>query len=268
MAQRCAGKTRKRRIFTQKKIDYHLAYIDNKVEGYIGALADADGEKREELEKKIEQKAAQKKKYELLNQQLNESGDSQISISDPDTRLLVKGNKSIVGYNVQSVVDAKNNIPIDYEVTNKTDSGAMAGMLEQTIEVLNLEKDEYNRLTKELEALFDTGYHNGEQIQKTEQLGVTTYVCEPKPAKRAGRSPAYDLSEFEYRAREDIYICPQNQTLKTTGVWSKTGSGHLAKTYRTKACNNCPFRDKCTKAKAGRIIRRSEYAKSYERNKI
>jgi len=261
------GQNSKKNNYTQKKIDRHLTYIENKVKEYLDALASADGEKKKELEVKLKVKEEQKKKYELLEKQLKESGESQISTSDPATRLLVKGNTSIVGYNIQSMVDAKHNIPIDYEVTNETDSKAMGEMLERSIEVLELEKDEEGKIKEELKGLFDTGYHNGEEIEKAEKQGVTTYVCVPKPHQRKGLSPKYNLSEFKYKNKEDVYVCPEGQILVTKGVWTKTSSGSLVKTYRTKSCADCPVRDKCTKAKIGRTIKRNEYAESYERNK-
>lgn len=46
---------------------------------------------------------------------------------------MVRNNITEVSYNVQTTADAKNNIPIDYKVTNENDSKAM-GNLVQTIQ--------------------------------------------------------------------------------------------------------------------------------------
>lgn len=201
---------------------------------------------------------------------LEKRGDCQISLSDPDTRLLVKGGESMVGYNPQVVTDSLNNIPVDFEVTNEVDSGSMVGMLERTIENLGLEKDEDGILVEELKGTLDAGYYNGEQLEKAQRLGVTTYVAE-RESSSASRVPNEDfgLQNFKYDEKKDVYICPANQELTTNGTWSKVNdNGHLAKTYSTSACKDCPFRTQCTKSKkAGRIIRRSQYAESYKQNK-
>lgn len=201
---------------------------------------------------------------------LEKSGESQISLSDPDARLLVKGGESMVGYNPQVVTDSLHNIPVDFEVTNEVDSGAMVGMLERTIENLELEKDEDGILIEELKGTLDAGYYNGEQLEKAQRLGVTTYVAE-RESSSASRVPneSFGLQNFKYNEEKDVYVCPANQELTTNGTWSKANdNGHLAKTYSTSACKDCPLRAQCTKSKkAGRIIRRSQYAESYKQNK-
>ena len=44
-------------------------------------------------------------------------------------QLITRNNITEVAYNVQTVVDAKHNLPIDHKVTNENDSKAMGGML-------------------------------------------------------------------------------------------------------------------------------------------
>lgn len=58
-----------------------------------------------------------------MQQQLEQTGEPQISTSDPESRqLITRNNITEVAYNVQTVVDAKHNLPIDYKVTNQNDS--------------------------------------------------------------------------------------------------------------------------------------------------
>lgn len=47
--------------------------------------------------------------------------------------MIACNNITEVSYNIQSTVDAKHNIPINFEVTNENDSKAMGSMLEQAI---------------------------------------------------------------------------------------------------------------------------------------
>ncbi|MBW7943002.1 MAG: transposase, partial [Candidatus Kuenenia stuttgartiensis] len=133
----------KKNNFNEKKIERHIVYIDAKLEEYSNALAEHDGdistssipgEQKEKITSKIDQHQLHRKKYERLMEQLEESGEVQISTSDPDSRqMIVRNNITEVAYNVQTTVDAKHNILINYEVTNENDSKAMGSMLEQAI---------------------------------------------------------------------------------------------------------------------------------------
>ncbi|MEM9528546.1 MAG: hypothetical protein AAGA31_18170 [Bacteroidota bacterium] len=54
---------------------------------------------------------ARQKKYKLLQEQLADSEATQISLIDPDARSLIKhGRESLVGYNIQAVVDTANKL--------------------------------------------------------------------------------------------------------------------------------------------------------------
>jgi hypothetical protein len=80
-----------------------------------------------------------KKGYENLQKKLDETGKTQISTSDPESRqLITRNNITEVAYSIQTVVDAKHNLPIDYLVTNQNDSKAMGEMLERTNEIVPL----------------------------------------------------------------------------------------------------------------------------------
>lgn len=75
----------KKNNYNKKKTERHLNYIDEKVEDYIEVLSQADGEKAEEIKGKISKHREQRIKYETLKLQLEESGEKQISTSDPVT---------------------------------------------------------------------------------------------------------------------------------------------------------------------------------------
>jgi transposase len=86
------------------------------------------------LEEDIKKQKDRKDQYRELEKKLKESGDNQIYISDPDSRqIMLRNNITEVCYNVQTTVDAKHNIPIDYKVTNPNDSKAMGNMV-QTVQ--------------------------------------------------------------------------------------------------------------------------------------
>ena len=120
----------KKNNFNEKKIERHLTYIDEKLGAYNTALAAADEDNKKIIEQQIEKQNNRKEFYNDLTKQLKETGQVQISTSDPDSRqLITRNNITEVAYNVQTTVDAKHYIPIDYKVTNQNDSKARGGML-------------------------------------------------------------------------------------------------------------------------------------------
>lgn len=227
----------KKNNFNQKKIDRHVEYIDNKLAEYNKQLAEGDGDKAH-IEKEIEKQQERKKRYESIEQQIKESGEAQVSTSDPDSRqMITRNNITEVAYNVQTTVDAKHNIPIDYKVTNTNDSKALGNMLQRAKSILQ---------TNHFTALYDKGYHTGSEFAIADSLGITTLVAIPSVAAQAP-NPLYNVEHFKYDEQGDFYICPQQQHLTTTGKW------HEAKTYRfkrytTKACMGCSVKDQCSKA--------------------
>ena len=92
----------KKNNFNQKKISRHLAYIENKLQEYNEALAQSDGDDKEHIEGQIEQQKKRADGYREIENQLKESGESQVSTSDPDSRqMIIRNNITEVAYNVK-----------------------------------------------------------------------------------------------------------------------------------------------------------------------
>ena len=262
----------KKNNYNQKKIDRHIAYIQNKLEEYTQALAQADNDKisddkekskedrtsqQAEIQTKIDKHNKHLKRYQEIEKQLQDTGEKQVSTSDPEARqLVIRGVVTEVCYNIQSTVDAKNKLPIDYQVTNQNDKQAMTDMVTEAIDIVG---------NSTFDAVFDKGYYTAEQIHNTQQTGVTTHVCIPNPASNAP-DPAYNVSEFAYDKKLDQYTCPAGETLQSNGNWY-TKRVYRVKQYKTKNCKRCPVKDSCTKAKYQRIIERHEFAEALEKNK-
>jgi len=251
----------KKNNFNERKIKRHVEYIDNKLEQYTELLEQADGD-QQSIKKEIQKQRERKEKYEMITQQLNDTGEVQVSTSDPDSRqMITRNNITEVAYNVQSSVDAKHNIPIDYKVTNQNDAKAMGPMIRRAKTILK---------TTDFTALYDKGYHTGSQFRYVDQLGVEVMVAIPKVASHAPH-PDYDLEHFQYNKEHDHYSCPQGHLLQTNGrEYSKGRESHKQKVkhYKTKACKTCSVYDLCTTSKTnGRVIERSEYTEVIEENK-
>tara|TARA_R110002050_G_C8895145_1_gene509718 strand:+ start:94 stop:1662 length:1569 start_codon:yes stop_codon:yes gene_type:complete len=247
----------KKNNYNQKKIDRHLEYIENKLAEYNKALAESDGDKKQEIENEIEKQNQRKEGYKKLEQQLKESGQSQISISDPDSRqLITRNNITEIAYNAQTTVDDRHCLPIDYKITNTNDYKAMGGMLRRAKTILR---------SNDFTSLYDKGYHTGSEFKIADELEIDVMVAIPTVAANAP-NPEYNVENFTFDKTNDCYTCPQGEIMKTNGRW------HQAKTYRfkrytTTACKTCPAKAECSKAICGKAIQRSEYQEYVDRNK-
>ena len=247
----------KKNNFNQKKIDRHIAYIDNKLDEYNKQFSEEDGDKKEQIKNEIEKQNQRKDKYNQLEKQLKESGETQVSYFDPESRqMIIRNNITEVAYNVQTTVDEKHNLAIDYKVTNTNDSKAMGNMLRRSKSILR---------TNEFTALYDKGYHTGSEFKIADDLSIDVIVAIPTVASQAP-DPKYNVENFIYNNEEDFYVCPQGNKLTTPGTWHRAAT-YKFKRYTTKDCKECVAKDKCSKAKYGKGIQRSEYTEYINVNK-
>jgi len=258
----------KKNNFNKKKIDRHIEYIDNKLDEYNNELQKADNDKsikgkdkKENIEKiksEIEKHNKRKETYKELRKQIEETGEKQISTSDPESRqMITRNNITEVAYNIQTTVDSKNNIPIDYKLTNTNDSKAMGNMLLRAKTILR---------SNDFTSLYDKGYHTGSEFERADKLGIDVLVAVPKVASQAP-NPKYNVENFTYDKKEDIYICPEGKILTTNGKLHKTEKSNF-KRYTTRECLACSVKKECSKAKYGKAIQRSEYQELIDNNKI
>jgi transposase len=259
----------KKANFNQKKIDKHKEYIDAKSQEYLDQLEQNDIQENpvaiKNIQQKIERLKQNKIKYELLEEELKQSGEPQVSTTDADARaLLVQGQVVEVSYNIQAAVDDKHNLVVATHTINRNDKNALAAIALEAKENID---------AQHITVLVDKGYHNGRELHTCKQNNITTIVAVPEQGKsnENGTQPEYFVSNFTYNKEQNTYTCPQGQTLTTTGRWhKKTGrteqSGYQFQKYRTSACKTCPVKDLCTSRKGGREIDRSQYADAVEEN--
>ena len=254
----------KKNNFNPAKIERHIAYIDNKLTEYNKVLAQEDGDEsvKKEVASKVRKHQLQKDKYLNYKETIDTTGVTQISTSDPDSRqIMTRNNISEVAYNVQTVVDALHNIPIDFKVTNENDSKAMGGMLRRSKTILG-----HNNFV----AIYDKGYHTGSEFAYAERLKIDVLVAIPSVSAHAP-DLAFDVEHFKYDLKTDSFTCPANQILTTNGNWYSKKNGKSVtqmKHYKTSACLSCELFKKCTKNARGRLIERSQHADLIYQNKV
>lgn len=244
--------------FNQKKIDRHLEYIDSKIEEYGQYLEQDDLEegKKQEIDQKIETQKQRRKEYTAIEKQLEESGESQMSTTDPDARgVILHRNVVNVGYNIQAGCDSKYKLFVNNDTGRVNDTHALAEMALDAKELLGLEK---------MKTLTGKGYTTGVHIDTCTKNNITTYSS-PK-AHSSQKNGLFDMQIFEYNKAEDNYKCPAGKILSTNGTIYKKRN-HRIKHYKNrKACNACELRAKCTTNKNGRFIERSIYQEVLEEN--
>jgi len=243
--------------FNQKKIDRHLRYIDEKIAEYEKQLDEEDQEgEHQELQGKIDHQQKKKQEYKRLEKELKDSGEYQISLTDPDARSVVMQRNSIhVGYNIQAVSDKKNKLLVHADTGSVNDTRALAPVALASKELLA--KDS-------MIAIADKGYNTGEQLQICKDNDIITYVS-PKESSTPYMK-GFSIDQFEYNAETDTYTCPADEVLATNGSYYKKGNYRI-KQYKTKACKCCTIKEQCTQNKTGRLIERSEYQEVMEENR-
>ena len=257
-----AAQNAKDRNLSQKKLQALLAEIDRRIESYLGELAAAD--KLEEqtgsagrasaLQEKIAALKDRQGRYRELLDGLEQSGASQVSLSDPDSRAMSQGAGVTVGYNVQAAVDDKHSLIVATDVTNTTsDSGELSGMAMKAQEALEVER---------LAAVADKGYYNGKEILACDSVGITAYVAKPLTSANTARG-LYGKERFTYVPEKHVYICPAGREL--TYRFSTNEKGRPIHYYRARDCRSCELRNLCTRNKANRTITRLAFEEIQEK---
>lgn len=249
--------------YNQNKIERHLEYIDNRINEFEKAMDLADAqEAKDELASKIETQKTRKKKYEALEAQIEETGKDQVSTTDQDAQsVLLQRGITVVGYNIQAAVDAKNKMITHFDTGSVNDTNALAAVALATKETLKLES---------MDVLADKGYHTGEQIKICGQNQIITYVSPKEPA--SNNPDIFSITRFIYNPENNTYSCPAGEMLTTNGTWhthSSRGNKSAFKfqRYNTNKCKTCTLKPQCTKSKnKGRDIDRSEFAAYVEEN--
>ena len=241
------------RNFTATKIDRFQEQIEQSIQRYLDGLETADRTqsaglqaKTERVQEKIKKLRQHMQHLDGLRERLKSEPDGQLSMTDPDARVMApsRPGTAIVGYNVQTVVDAKNHLIVAHEVTNESsDRSQLSKMALASREAMGV---------TELHALADRGYYNGVELKACDDERIAAYV--PKPmtsnAKAEGR---FDKTDFIYIACEDEYQCPAGQ--RAIHRYTTDEKGLQIHIYWSSACPRCPMKAQCTTSEYRRIRR-------------
>ena len=245
---------RRSKSFTKKKLRQAIQKLDEDIDRYLDEMDETDevepqekGFTTEELQQKIEKMKRMREEAKELEKDLDESGQSQISLTDPDSRMMPVsgGRRTDVCYNVQICVDQKHKLIPDHEVTNAvTDRDLLSYMANSVKDLLGVDQ---------LDVLADLGYYHGKEIKACIEKGITPFV--PKPLTSASRKHGlFSKEDFRYDLEEDCYWRPAGE--KLTFRFQTTEKNRDIKYYASYACSQCPIKTQCTRSKDGRRITR------------
>ncbi|MDR1620255.1 MAG: IS1182 family transposase [Clostridiales bacterium] len=251
-----AGNSRKNN-HNRTTVQRELARIDKRISEYMTALEEADAQEEDEAAPtSAEIRCAllklneRKVKFEGLDARLET--EREISTVDPDSRLMRQGGDGRaldVCYNVQTVVDDKHKLIVDFDViTRADDKGNLENMTALAMDAME---------TDAVTALADKGYYDGEDIVRCEQNGVTCLVAKPS-AGGAKHSEGFTREDFNYESESDCYVCPLKNKLRFMRMQVRSDNKEYRIYANYAACAKCPDRDKrCTKSKYRQILRLS-----------
>jgi transcription elongation factor Elf1 len=200
----------------------------------------------------------------------------QLSRTDRDARRLTKHGKTVMGYNVQTVIDAKFKLILAHEVTNAgNDFGQLVPMIKKAKDVLAngiaqaISKQPTAAPTGPLVALADAGYFTETDIAACAANQTTVYVPIPDKHRAVVKQGRLSGQDFHYDPDQDIYTCPGEQSLTPRGK-PALHRGVLRQRYKSYAatCKACSIRSQCLAEKSSvRTIHRSEHADAVERHR-
>jgi transposase len=241
------------RNFTKHKLKARMQQLEESIARYLADLDRADRDpstvteaRVEHLKDKVEIVKAQMQRLKQLGVQMSQTPDEQLSLTDPDARSMATSARGsgVVGYNVQTAVDAKHHLIVTHEVTNQgTDRAQLSSMGKKTQEAIG---------TQDLTALADRGYYAGPEILKCQQAGINALVPKSYTSNNLAKGQ-FDKRDFHYIPEKDEYRCPAGER----AIWRYSGEqdGMIQHRYWASACPRCPLKAQCTTGDYRRIGR-------------
>ena len=187
----------KDRNFTRASLTEFIKLADAKLDDYLQRLDQSDatesktgGSRVKNLAEKIAAIRERRTQCKEMLSRLDQTGEDQISLTDPDSRAMAAHTRVAVGYNVQVAVDTKHKLIVEQQVTKQVvDMGLLTQTAEPAKEILGVEK---------IDVVADKGYFKIEDIEACEKAGMEPHVPRPQrgPSVKAG---LFRKDEFQIR---------------------------------------------------------------------
>ena len=256
----------KARSYTRGKLKQKLGEIDKAIERYLMELDRADEALAKtgstvptsqivRASRKLAHLHKEAERYRSIEQRMDATGETQVSLSDPDAKSMTTTPRmpKVIGYNVQSAVEAKHHLIVAHEVTTfGYDRDALSAMAIAARDAMGAD---------EIEAVADKGYFKSEEILVCEAAGITATVSKPVTSGAAAKG-RFDRADFVYDRQKDVYVCPAGENLIYR--FTSQEAGKTLHSYWSSFCDGCVIKDNCTPS-IQRRIRRWEHEDVLER---
>jgi transposase len=246
----------KDRNFTRATLATYIKEADERLEKYLKRLDEGDGQDNAsgagrdgpgapDLTEKIAAIQVKRERCKAMLKTLDQTGEDQISLTDPDSRAMAAMTKVGVGYNIQVAVDVKHKLIVEQAVSNQV---VDMGLLHQTAEparaILGVD---------EIDVVADKGYFKIEDIEDCEKAGLVPHV--PKPQRgHAVRQGFFAKDKFRYDPEEDVYVCPTRAKLHPLYKGKVRDNTKVDYANRA-ACKGCALKPRCTANAYRRVMR-------------
>ena len=182
-----------------------------------------------------------------------------ISPVDPCSAWTAKANKRVqFGYGLNYLIDIEYAIVVDVEATparTYDEVAATKTMIARTAGTLGLKPD---RLVA------DTAYGTGKFLGWLAGTGITPHIPVKEMSDR--EDGTFSHSDFTFDRERNVYVCPMDKLLKTTG---NVDSDHKVR-YRAlkRECRACPLKPQCCPNTPSRKVARdvNEDARDHARS--
>lgn len=157
-----------------------------------------------------------------------------------------------VAYNVQSAVDGKHDLILDYHVSqNPSDQNQLSYMVKR-VKKLGL---------KRFAVVADKGCHDRADLARVKRYKVKAIVSRQKAPDRKDQPEMLHGDQFQYDAVQGVYRCPMGCILHPHNKKTAKRRNYFNKS----ACAACPHREFCTKGERPyRTLPRGQYSEIYE----
>lgn len=239
------------RNFNEEKLKERLSNLETKINRYMEELdkndaCESEVEREfsaEEIKEIIKTLQERKTQYDIMMKAMKDVGESQVSLTDADSRRMMANGRLDVCYNVQTAVDAKNGLVVEFDVTNDVnDNGKLRKMALASKEMLEVAT---------ITAVADRGYDSATDMAECIKEEITPHVAMKDESiqicvETNGETEmpnSFESGRCIYLRERNVVVCPMGEILKPRSYHRTKRCG---KYHNRTACQGCPMKAKCT----------------------
>ena len=198
--------------------------------------------------KKLEARLEEKVESTNTSRKYEKKNNRYISSTDPDAALVSRG-KAKLSYQVHRAVEGQN------EIITATDT-TPGDVNEAHLMIQLLEQHKMNTSVSIDTIVADSKYGTIDNFLACHDRGIQAHIPDLRKVSvnRSRKLKIFHEDRFQYDPERDVYHCPAGKELKLKSLHKSRQSMDYA--APKKECAACQIREKCTRNKAGRTVKR------------